>query len=73
MVDTNNNPITTFGKYGNEDSGGKEAKVKKSEIPLAWPNYVACSDTHVYVSDTVNRRMVSVKLTYAAEAVCPAP
>lgn len=73
VIDTNNNPITTFGKYGNEDSGGKDAKVKKAEIPLAWPNYVAVSDTHAYVSDTVNRRVVSVKLNYAAEAVCPAP
>jgi hypothetical protein len=70
VVDTNNNPITTFGKYGNEDSGGSDARVKKPDIPFAWPNYVAVSDLHAYVSDTVNRRVVRVKLGYAAEATC---
>ena len=44
VIDTNNNPITTFGKYGNEDSGGPDARVKKPDIPLAWPAYVAVSD-----------------------------
>jgi hypothetical protein len=73
VIDTNNNAITTFGKYGNEDSGGKDAKVKKPEIPLAWPVYVAVSDDFAYVADTVNRRVVRVKLNYAAEAFCPAP
>ena len=73
VVDTNNNPITTFGKYGNEDSGGKDAKVKKPEIPLAWPSYVAVSDTHAYVADTVNRRVVRVKLNCTAEATGPLP
>jgi hypothetical protein len=71
VIDTNNNPITTFGKYGNEDSGGKGARVKKPEIPLAWPTYVAVSDNHAYVADTVNRRVVRVKLAYAAEQTCP--
>jgi hypothetical protein len=73
VVDTNNNWVGTFGKYGNEDSGGPNAKVKKPEIPLAWPTYVAVSDTHVYVNDTVSRRVVRVKLNYAAEATCPCP
>src|SRR5262245_48688638 len=41
VVDTNNSPITTFGKYGNEDSGGANAPVKRPDIPLAWPTYVA--------------------------------
>lgn len=68
VVDTNNNPITTFGKYGNEDSGGEKATVKKPAIPLAWPVYVAVSDRWAYVADTVNRRVVRVKLAYAAEA-----
>jgi hypothetical protein len=80
VVDTNNNPITTFGSYGNEDSdptpvpAGEAAttrgRVKAPDIPLAWPTYVAVSDRHAYVADTVNRRVVRVKLTYAAEATC---
>lgn len=73
IVDTNNNPITTFGKYGNEDSGGPDARVKKPDIPLAWPAYVAVSDRWAYVADTVNRRVVRVKLNYAAEETCAAP
>jgi hypothetical protein len=73
VIDTNNNPITTFGKYGNEDSGGPSARVKKPEIPLAWPTYVAVSDRWAYVADTVNRRVVRVKLDYAAEATCSVP
>ena len=73
VVDTNNNPITTFGKYGNEDSGGPNAPVKKPDIPLAWPTYVAVSDRWAYVADTVNRRVVRVKLNYAAEETCSAP
>jgi outer membrane protein assembly factor BamB len=73
VVDTNNNPITTFGKYGNEDSGGPRARVKKPEIPLAWPTYVAVSDRWAYVADTVNRRVVRVKLAYAAEEMCAVP
>jgi hypothetical protein len=72
VVDTNNNFITTFGKYGNEDSGGPNATVKKPglDIPLAWPTYVAVSDTHAYVNDTVSRRVVQVKVAHTAEETC---
>ena len=37
VVDAGNNMIGTFGKYGNQDSGGKDATVKKPAIPMAWP------------------------------------
>jgi DNA-binding beta-propeller fold protein YncE len=67
VVDAANNMIGTFGKYGNQDSGGKDATVKKPEIPLAWPLTVVASDTHAYVADTINRRMVKVKLGYTTE------
>jgi DNA-binding beta-propeller fold protein YncE len=73
VIDTNNNPIVTFGKYGNEDSGGPNAQVKKPDIPFAWPVYVAVSDNYAYVADTVNRRLVRVKLGAAAEATCAIP
>jgi hypothetical protein len=73
VIDTNNNPITVFGKYGNEDSGGAGARVKKPDVPLAWPTYVAVSDRWAYVADTVNRRVVRVKLCYAAEDSCAVP
>jgi DNA-binding beta-propeller fold protein YncE len=73
VIDTNNNPVTTFGKYGNEDSGGPGARVRKPDVPLAWPVYVAVSDTYAYVADTVNRRLVRVKLGAAAEGICKIP
>ena len=53
--------------------GGSKALVKKPEIPLAWPSYVAVSDRWAYVADTINRRVVRVKLAYAAEMTCAAP
>ena len=67
VVDAANNMIGTFGKYGNQDSGGNDATVKKPAIPFAWPLTVAASDTHAYVADTVNRRLVKVRLGYAVE------
>jgi len=70
VVDANNNLITTFGKYGNQDSGGKDARVKTPDIPLAWPTYVAVSDTHAYVNDTIGMRVVRVKLGAQAEETC---
>jgi hypothetical protein len=70
VVDAANNMIGTFGKYGNQDSGGKDATVKKPAIPLAWPLTVAVSDTHAYVADTINRRILKVKLGYVADATC---
>jgi hypothetical protein len=66
VIDTNNNPITTFGRYGNEDSPG-------ARIPLAWPTYVVVSDRAAYVADTVNRRVVRVNLGFAADAACDVP
>jgi hypothetical protein len=71
MVDTNNNFIGMFGKYGNMDSGGPDALVKTPEIPLAWPTYVAVGDTYAFVSDVASTRVVKVKLNYAAEEICP--
>jgi hypothetical protein len=72
VVDTNNNAIMTFGKYGNEDSGPK-SRVKTPDIPLAWPVYVAVSDRWAYIADTVNRRVVRARLAYAEEATCTVP
>jgi hypothetical protein len=67
MIDTNNNPIATFGQYGNQDFS---AKPGQSGVPLAWPTAVAVSDTHVYIGDTLNRRVVKVALAHAAEETC---
>ncbi len=73
IIDNNNNWIGTFGHYGNEDSigGGKAVETayqhegterEHPDIPLAWPTYVAVSDTHAYVNDTLSNRVVAVRL-----------
>ncbi|MCW8133862.1 MAG: hypothetical protein KIS92_26175, partial [Planctomycetota bacterium] len=43
------------------------------DIALAWPAGVGVTDKHAYIGDAVNRRLLRCKMTYAAEAVCPAP
>ncbi len=73
IIDTNNNFITAFGKYGNEDSGGPDARVRKPAIPFAWPSHVAVSDRWAYVADTINRRVVRVRLGAVAEETCNVP
>jgi len=76
VIDSSNNFITSFGQYGNQDSGGRGAKVQKPQIPLAWPTDVAVSDSHAYVNDTIGMRVVRVKLACRHEETCdivPAP
>jgi DNA-binding beta-propeller fold protein YncE len=76
MVDTNNNWIGSFGKYGTQDTKVRAASSKSSEtadespIPLAWPTYVAVDDDYAYVNDTLSNRVVRVKLGCEAEEVC---
>ena len=41
VIYTTNNPLTTIGQYGKEDSGGPNARLA---IPLAWATYVGVSD-----------------------------
>ncbi len=40
-------------------------------IALAWPVGVGVTDGYAYVGDSLNRRLLRVKLVYAAEATCP--
>ena len=69
VIDNSNNFITAFGRYGNED----DAPQGPADVVLAWPLSVAVSDTYAYVADTLNRRVVRVKLDYAAEASAAVP
>jgi hypothetical protein len=63
VLDTGGNEVCTFGTYGNQDSTG-------SAIAFCWPQTVAVGDGWAYVGDRLNRRIVRVKLTAAAEAAC---
>ena len=46
---------------------------KDARKKYSWPVYVAVSDRFAYVADTVNRRVVRVKLAYVSEAACAVP
>lgn len=70
VLDTNGNEILAIGAYGNQDSRGPKSPIPEPAIAFAWPSLVGVSDEAIYVGDVVNRRVVRVKLTYAAEATC---
>lgn len=70
IVDNEANPIRRFGAYANADARGatEDSLYSKPEIPLGWPEAVGVSERYVYVADVLNRRIVRLKKTYAAEA-----
>ncbi|MHC4916354.1 MAG: hypothetical protein ACYTGB_12765 [Planctomycetota bacterium] len=72
VVDTNNNWIGSFGRYGNADAPrpGPETKIGGSEIPFAWPTYVAVDDEFAFVNDTLSNRTARVKLGAEVEEIC---
>ncbi len=73
MLDTNGNALTHFGGYGNADSRGPDSKDKslaKPDIAFAWLTGVGVTDKYVYTGDSLNRRMLKLKMTYAAEESC---
>jgi hypothetical protein len=66
VVDSNGNLACHIGQYGNEDSRGPDSPIPVGGdgIPLGWPWYVSVTDRHLYVSDSLNDRIVVVKLDY---------
>jgi hypothetical protein len=70
MLDTNGNHIARIGSYGNADSAGPGSAVPEAEIPFAWPTVCDYAKGKLYVSDSVNRRVVVVRFEYAATAEC---
>jgi hypothetical protein len=73
VCDNEGNVMAVFGAYGNHDSDGPKSRVPVPEIPLICPMGVAASDNHIYVADEINRRVVRVDCTFAAQAVCEMP
>jgi len=67
VLDTNGNELTSFGRYGNADA---PVEPGQKEIPLAWLIGVGVSDKYAYMGDSINRRLLRAKLTYAAEETC---
>ncbi len=70
VLDSAGNEIGVFGSYGNQDSEGAGSAVPEPAIPFAWPMAVGVSDRAAYVSDSLNRRMVKVKLAYTQAETC---
>lgn len=72
MVDPAGNRLARIGSYGNADSAGPGSRIPEPEIAFAWPtvcNY-AQADGRLYVSDSVNRRVLVIRFDHAAEATC---
>ncbi|MHC4915843.1 MAG: hypothetical protein ACYTGB_10160 [Planctomycetota bacterium] len=89
VVDTNGNPITRFGGYGNAESRGPDSLVvdaktgrlrppkngekspfAKPEIAFSWLVGVGVTDDHIYTGDSLNRRMMRLKIVYSAQETC---
>ena len=74
VVDAGGNLILHIGQYGNEDSRGPGTMpVGGDGIAFAWPWYVSVTDRYLYVSDSVNDRIVVVKLDYHRNVEVPVP
>ena len=74
VLDTNGNDLAHFGGYGNADNRGPESKDKAlatPDIAFSWLVGVGVTDRYVYTGDSLNRRMLRCRVTYAAEETCP--
>jgi hypothetical protein len=67
VVDNNDNPILSFGDYGNTDARDPASMVPSNAIPLLWPTGVASSEDYIYVTDMGNERLARVKMNYVLD------
>jgi hypothetical protein len=70
VLDANGNRIGAFGRYGNQDSAGPDSAVPAPEIPFAWITAVGVSDSAVYASDLLSRRLMRIKIAYSQTKSC---
>jgi DNA-binding beta-propeller fold protein YncE len=75
VLDSNLNPITSFGGYDSIDAPQGKANQPGPEISFECPLSVHVSDLAAYVYDAAPcaRRTMRIKLTYAAEETCALP
>ena len=72
VLDSEGNLILKIGKYGNEDSKGKNSKepLGGDEVGLFHPCFVAThTDRRLFISDIGNENIMSVKLKYAVDEI----
>lgn len=60
VLDPGGNEILAFGQYGNQDAGN-------GELAFSWFTGLGVSDRYIYVADGSNRRVLRIKMGYAAE------
>ncbi len=72
VVDANFNEILSFGGYDQAAEKGGKANAPGPPIPFEFPSYVNVGGDYVYITDSAScaRRIVRVKLGYAAEEIC---
>ena len=73
VVDTNGNPITHFGGYGNAESQGPKSSIPDPEIGFTWLVGVGVTDKYIYMGDSHNRRLLRAKIKYAADETVDVP
>jgi hypothetical protein len=72
VLDASFNQILAFGEYDGATGKGGKANAPGPAIPFEYPTYVSAAGDVAYVTDTVScaRRIVRVRLKYAAEETC---
>jgi len=70
MLDSSGNHIARIGRYGYADDGQTAGTAASPGIFSAWPTDCdsAEADGWLYVSDSVNRRVVVIRFDHDAEA-----
>jgi hypothetical protein len=73
VLDASFNEILSFGDYDQATGKGGKANAPGPEIPFEFPTYVNVGGDFAYVTDSAPcaRRIVRVRLGYAAEETCP--
>lgn len=74
VLDANGNLIVRVGQYGNQDSAGAQSKVPLGgdEVGLLHGAYLAVhTDKRLFIADSGNGRIVSVRLNYHATESLP--
>lgn len=70
VVDRNNNRIVSLGEYGNADAN-KPGSKPVAKLPVCWPCSVSAGEKYLYIADTMNNRILRVKLIYMKESSRP--
>jgi hypothetical protein len=74
-LDSNGNHIARIGRYGSVDDGTRTGTAADPAVFLSWPTDrdYAEAGGRLYVSDSVNRRVVVIRLDYDAEPTVSVP